>query len=65
VLLAGVSAVGCGLPAWRAAQIDPATTLRVEWDLFNPGGVIPKPGDAAGELLSKVEGDLAGTLNAP
>jgi hypothetical protein len=34
-------------------------------DLFNPGGVIPTPGEAVGELLSKVEGDLAGTLNAP
>jgi putative ABC transport system permease protein len=27
-LLAGVSIIACGLPAWRAAQIDPATTLR-------------------------------------
>lgn len=30
VLLAGVSAVACAVPAWRAAQIDPATTLRGE-----------------------------------
>ncbi|MGA7751177.1 MAG: hypothetical protein WCB05_00045, partial [Candidatus Sulfotelmatobacter sp.] len=30
VLLAGVSAVACGVPAWRAARIDPATTLRGE-----------------------------------
>jgi putative ABC transport system permease protein len=29
-LLAGVSVIACGLPAWRAAQIDPATTLRAE-----------------------------------
>jgi putative ABC transport system permease protein len=29
-LLAGVSLIACGLPAWRAAQIDPASTLRAE-----------------------------------
>lgn len=29
-LLAGVSLIACALPAWRAAQIDPATTLRAE-----------------------------------
>lgn len=29
-LLLGVSMIACGLPAWRAAQIDPATTLRAE-----------------------------------
>ncbi|MGD1081926.1 MAG: ABC transporter permease [Candidatus Sulfotelmatobacter sp.] len=29
-LLAGVSMIACGLPAWRAAQIDPASTLRAE-----------------------------------
>jgi putative ABC transport system permease protein len=29
-LLAGVSVIACGMPAWRAAQIDPATTLRAE-----------------------------------
>lgn len=29
-LLTGVSMIACGLPAWRAAQIDPATTLRAE-----------------------------------
>lgn len=29
-LLGGVAAVGCGLPAWRAAQVDPASTLRAE-----------------------------------
>jgi putative ABC transport system permease protein len=28
--LASVSAVACGVPAWRAAQIDPASTLRAE-----------------------------------
>jgi putative ABC transport system permease protein len=30
VVLAGVSLIACGLPAWRAAHIDPATTLRAE-----------------------------------
>ena len=29
-LLAAVSAIACGIPAWRAARIDPATTLRSE-----------------------------------
>jgi len=29
-LLAGVSVIACGVPAWRAAQIDPASTLRAE-----------------------------------
>ena len=29
-LLAGVSAIACGVPAWRAAQTDPASTLRAE-----------------------------------
>jgi putative ABC transport system permease protein len=29
-LLAGVALLACGVPAWRAAQIDPAETLRLE-----------------------------------
>jgi predicted permease len=29
-LLAGVSAIACSVPAWRAAQVDPSTTLRAE-----------------------------------
>jgi putative ABC transport system permease protein len=29
-LLAGVSAIACGVPAWRAAQVDPSITLRAE-----------------------------------
>ena len=29
-LLAGVAAFACSVPAWRAAQVDPASTLRAE-----------------------------------
>jgi putative ABC transport system permease protein len=29
-LLAGVSVIACGVPAWRAAQVDPSITLRAE-----------------------------------
>jgi putative ABC transport system permease protein len=29
-LLAAVSAIACPVPAWRAARVDPAITLRVE-----------------------------------
>ncbi len=29
-MLLGVSAIACGVPAWRAARVDPAITLRAE-----------------------------------
>jgi ABC-type antimicrobial peptide transport system permease subunit len=29
-LAAGVSAIACWVPAWRAARVDPAITLRAE-----------------------------------
>jgi putative ABC transport system permease protein len=29
-LLAGVSGIACGVPAWRAARVDPSMTLRAE-----------------------------------
>ena len=30
VLLAGMSILACWMPAWRAARVDPAITLRAE-----------------------------------
>jgi len=30
VVVAGVSAIACGVPAWRAVRVDPASTLRAE-----------------------------------
>ena len=29
-LLMGVSVIACGVPAWRAARVDPAITMRAE-----------------------------------
>jgi putative ABC transport system permease protein len=29
-LLVGVAMIACGVPAWRAARVDPASTLRSE-----------------------------------
>jgi putative ABC transport system permease protein len=29
-LMAGAAAIACGVPAWRAARVDPASTLRAE-----------------------------------
>jgi len=29
-LLASVALIACGVPAWRAARIDPVLTLRLE-----------------------------------
>jgi putative ABC transport system permease protein len=29
-VLAVVSGIACGVPAWRAARVDPAVTLRAE-----------------------------------
>ena len=29
-LLAGVAVAACGVPAWRAARVDPASTLRAD-----------------------------------
>jgi ABC-type antimicrobial peptide transport system permease subunit len=30
VLLLGVAAVACGIPGWRATQVNPSITLRAE-----------------------------------
>jgi ABC-type lipoprotein release transport system permease subunit len=30
VLIAAVAAIACAVPAWRAARVDPATTLRCD-----------------------------------
>jgi ABC-type lipoprotein release transport system permease subunit len=29
-LMGGVAAIACSVPAWRAARVDPAVTLRAE-----------------------------------